>query len=178
MQGTVCLVTGATAGIGLVTARELARKGARVILVGRSSERCSQAADEIRAQVANTAVEWLVADLSSQAQVQLSSGVPFVSDADLNAALDKAGVPPDTAAVIVDHNAKSRINGLRASLGVLALIALAAVIFTRRLPVRQSGSRPDGGEGDEPDEAETPEAPEREPTGADDAAASFRSAGG
>ena len=116
--------------------------------------------------------------LSSQAQVQLSSGVPFVSDADLNAALDKAGVPPDTAAVIVDHNAKSRINGLRASLGVLALIALAAVIFTRRLPVRQSGSRPDGGEGDEPDEAETPEAPEREPTGADDAAASFRSAGG
>ena len=78
--------------------------------------------------------------LSSQAQVQLSSGIPFVSDADLNAALEKAGVPPDTAAVIVDHNAASRINGLRASLGVLALIALAAVVFTRRLPVRQPGS--------------------------------------
>src|SRR6516165_3799157 len=70
MRGRVCLVTGATAGIGLVTARELARKGARVILVGRSSERCSQAADEIRAQVANTAVEWLVADLSSQAEIR------------------------------------------------------------------------------------------------------------
>ena len=116
--------------------------------------------------------------LSSQAQVQLSTGVPFVSDADLNAALVKAGVPPDTAALIVDHNAKSRLNGLRASLGVLALIALAAVIFTRRLPVRQSGSGPDGGEGGEPDEAETPEAPEREPTGAADTAASFRSAAG
>jgi MFS family permease len=78
--------------------------------------------------------------LSSQAQVELSSGIPFVSDADLNAALEKAGVPPDTAAVIVDHNAKSRINGLRAALGLLALIALFAVAFTRRLPVRQAGT--------------------------------------
>jgi hypothetical protein len=78
--------------------------------------------------------------LSSQAQVELSSGIPFVSDADLNAALEKAGVPPDTAAVIVDHNAASRLNGLRAALGVLALIALFAVAFTRRLPVRQAGT--------------------------------------
>ena len=70
MQGQVCLVTGATAGIGLVTARELARKGARVILVGRSLERCSRAADEIRAQAATTSVEWLVADLSSQVDIR------------------------------------------------------------------------------------------------------------
>ena len=33
-------------------------------------------------------------ELAEQAQVELSSGVPFVSDADLTAALDKAGVPP------------------------------------------------------------------------------------
>ena len=70
MKDKVCLVTGATAGIGLVTARELARKGARVILVGRSSERCARAADEIRAQAGTTAVEWLVADLSSQADIR------------------------------------------------------------------------------------------------------------
>jgi NAD(P)-dependent dehydrogenase (short-subunit alcohol dehydrogenase family) len=70
MKDKVCLVTGATAGIGLVTARELARKGARVILVGRSSERCSRAADEIRAQAGTTAVEWLVADLSAQGDVR------------------------------------------------------------------------------------------------------------
>jgi retinol dehydrogenase-12 len=70
MQGKVCLVTGATAGIGLVTARELARKGARVILVGRATERCSRAAEEIRALTGSTAVEWLVADLSSQADVR------------------------------------------------------------------------------------------------------------
>jgi NAD(P)-dependent dehydrogenase (short-subunit alcohol dehydrogenase family) len=70
MQGKVCLVTGATAGIGLITARELARKGARVIVVGRSPERCSQAADQIRAQAGTTSVEWLVADLSSQSDIR------------------------------------------------------------------------------------------------------------
>ena len=70
MQGKVCLVTGATAGIGLITASELARKGARVIIVGRSGERCSRAADEIKAQVGTPAVDWLAADLSSQAEVR------------------------------------------------------------------------------------------------------------
>ncbi len=69
-MGQVCLVTGATAGIGLVTARELARKGAHVIVVGRSEERCARAADEIRAQAGTTAVEWLVADLSSQGDIR------------------------------------------------------------------------------------------------------------
>ena len=50
LDGKVCLVTGATAGIGLVTARELARRGARVIGVGRSPERCAEAARQIREQ--------------------------------------------------------------------------------------------------------------------------------
>ncbi len=70
MQGQICLVTGATGGIGLVTARELARKGAHVIMVGRSSERCARAADEIRARVPTSSIEWLVGDLSSQAEVR------------------------------------------------------------------------------------------------------------
>ncbi len=79
-------------------------------------------------------------ELSARAQVELSSGVPFVSDADLNAALDKAGVPPATAQAIVDENATSRINGLRAALAVLAMLALAALLCTRRLPTTQPGA--------------------------------------
>ena len=39
MQGKVCLVTGATSGIGAVAVRELARQGARVVLVGRNPEK-------------------------------------------------------------------------------------------------------------------------------------------
>jgi len=78
-------------------------------------------------------------ELSSQAQVDLSAGIPFVSDADLNATLEKAGVPPTTAEAVVDENAQSRINGLRAALAVLALIALVALALTRRLPTLQPG---------------------------------------
>ncbi len=78
MHGKVCLVTGATSGIGLVTARELARQGATVFIVGRSLERCDGAVDQIRAEsnVAAAAVGSFVADLSSQADVRrLASSV-------------------------------------------------------------------------------------------------------
>ncbi len=78
-------------------------------------------------------------ELSSQAQVELSSGIPFVSDADLDAALQKADVPADTAQAIVEENAQSRLNGLRAALAVLAMIALLALALTRRLPSVQPG---------------------------------------
>ncbi len=62
-----------------------------------------------------------------------------MSDADLNAVLQKADVPPAAAAAVVDENAQSRINGLRAALAVLALIALVALALTRRLPTVQPG---------------------------------------
>ena len=98
-------------------------------------------------------------EMSSQAQVELSAGIPFVSDADLNATLEKAGVEPATAAAIVDANASSRINGLRAALAVLALIALVALALTRRLPTVPVGSA-EGGDGDgeaDPGEPEYPD---------------------
>jgi len=70
MRGKVCLVTGATSGIGLVTARELARQGARVVLVGRSREKCDAAVQQVRVQAGHAEVEALLADLSSQQQIR------------------------------------------------------------------------------------------------------------
>jgi retinol dehydrogenase-12 len=70
MAGKTCLVTGATAGIGRVTARELARRGATVVVVGRSRERCEAAVEAIRRETGNPAVESLTADLSSQEDVR------------------------------------------------------------------------------------------------------------
>jgi MFS family permease len=70
----------------------------------------------------------------SEAEVELSSGIPFVSDDDLRAALEEADVPPETADAIVDENSDARLVALRMSLGVLALVALVALFFSRRLP--------------------------------------------
>jgi retinol dehydrogenase 12 len=66
----VMLVTGATGGIGFVTARELARAGTIVVGVGRSAERCSAAEQEIRRATGNPNVTYLLADLSSQADIR------------------------------------------------------------------------------------------------------------
>jgi MFS family permease len=81
-------------------------------------------------------------DLSAKAQVELAGGAPFISDIDLKTALDKAGVPPKTADAVVTENANARIDGLRASLSLLAVIALIAPIASRRIPVQQPSATP------------------------------------
>jgi MFS family permease len=79
-------------------------------------------------------------DVTSQATVQLASGAPFVSDAQLTQSLDKAGVPPETATAIVDENTKARIKSMRTSLAVLALLSVLSLFFTRRIPIEQPGT--------------------------------------
>jgi NAD(P)-dependent dehydrogenase (short-subunit alcohol dehydrogenase family) len=91
MEGKVCVVTGATAGIGLVTAGELARRGARVIGVGRSSQRCDSAMRQIRQQTENAMVEYQVADLSSQAEIRRLAEVLRSSTPRLDVLLNNAG---------------------------------------------------------------------------------------
>jgi hypothetical protein len=73
-------------------------------------------------------------DVTAQAEVQLSGGAPFVSDADLEAALDDAGLPAQQVDAIVDENTDARVAALRLSLAVLALIAMLALFFTRAMP--------------------------------------------
>jgi NAD(P)-dependent dehydrogenase (short-subunit alcohol dehydrogenase family) len=63
-------VTGATAGIGLVTAGALAQRGATVCIVGRSRERSAAAVRQIQSQAGNQAVEFLLGDLSSQPDIR------------------------------------------------------------------------------------------------------------
>lgn len=70
MQGKTVLVTGATAGIGLETARGLARMGARVIVVGRSEDKTAATVADIRHTTGNEQVELLLGDLSLMADVR------------------------------------------------------------------------------------------------------------
>jgi NAD(P)-dependent dehydrogenase (short-subunit alcohol dehydrogenase family) len=70
LHGKVCLVTGATSGVGLVTAQALARQGATLIVVGRNPERGAATVSRIQHETGNSAVELIIADLSAQAQVR------------------------------------------------------------------------------------------------------------
>lgn len=69
MEGKICLVTGATSGIGLAASQQLASMGARLVVAGRDIVRCKAAVSSIRKTSGNTQAEYLLADLSSQAQV-------------------------------------------------------------------------------------------------------------
>jgi NAD(P)-dependent dehydrogenase (short-subunit alcohol dehydrogenase family) len=73
MDGKVCMVTGATAGIGFYTAQEIARMGGRVIIMGRDQKRCREAVNRIWEDSENLSVEYLAADLSSQAQIHTAA---------------------------------------------------------------------------------------------------------
>jgi NAD(P)-dependent dehydrogenase (short-subunit alcohol dehydrogenase family) len=70
MNGKIVLVTGATSGIGKVTARALAQMGAHVVIVGRNAERTRQTAEELKAATGSQKIDFMLADLSSMAAVR------------------------------------------------------------------------------------------------------------
>jgi MFS family permease len=81
-------------------------------------------------------------DVKSQAKVKLASGVPFVSDADLNAALDKANVSKSTADAALHAYAEARISGLETALSVLAVLTVVALFLAQLIPTRQPRGSP------------------------------------
>jgi NAD(P)-dependent dehydrogenase (short-subunit alcohol dehydrogenase family) len=70
LEGKICLVTGSTSGIGKVTARELAKQGATVVLVSRTRAKGEATQTEITQATGNPHLELLVADLSLLADVR------------------------------------------------------------------------------------------------------------
>jgi NAD(P)-dependent dehydrogenase (short-subunit alcohol dehydrogenase family) len=70
MQGKTVLVTGATSGIGYIASRELARQGARMVLVSRSADKCAVTAAKLKNETGNEQVEFIAADLSTHVGVQ------------------------------------------------------------------------------------------------------------
>jgi MFS family permease len=79
--------------------------------------------------------------VKSQAQVELAGGVPFVSDADLEAALDEARVSSRSTDAALDAYRGARIAGLKTSLAILALLAIVALFPASRIPTTQPGSK-------------------------------------
>jgi EmrB/QacA subfamily drug resistance transporter len=77
--------------------------------------------------------------VKSQAQVELAGGVAFVSDADLEAALDEARVGPRTTEAALDAYREARLDGLRVALAALALLVVVGLFFAQRIPKTQPG---------------------------------------
>lgn len=70
MQGKVCLITGANAGLGYATARGLAERGARVFLLCRNPGRGEAARSQLVAETGNATIMFERVDLSSLASVR------------------------------------------------------------------------------------------------------------
>jgi MFS family permease len=78
--------------------------------------------------------------IKSEASVKIASGVPFVSDADLEAALDEAHVSSRTTEAALDAYHDARISGLKSALAILAILALLALFYAQRIPTTQPGA--------------------------------------
>jgi MFS family permease len=81
------------------------------------------------------------ARVKSQAEVKLAGGVPFVSDADLEQALDDARVRTRASNAALDSYREARISGLQSALALLALLAVVALFAAQRVPTTQPGAR-------------------------------------
>jgi NAD(P)-dependent dehydrogenase (short-subunit alcohol dehydrogenase family) len=130
MEGRVCVVTGATSGIGRITAIELARRGATVAVVGRDRERGEETRSAIRDATGTDRATLHLGDLSSQADVRT------VAD-DLLARYEQMHVLVNNAGV-VNLKRTTTVDGIEATFAVnhLAYFLLTHLLLPR---LRQSG---------------------------------------
>lgn len=132
MQGKTVLITGAAQGIGKETALALARLGANVVLVARDRGRGEAAVSEIKTSSGNSAVELLVADLSSLAAVRRLAEDFSAAHEHLHVLINNAGMKPPATRTLTDE-------GLEVS---MVVNYLAPFLFTNLLLDRLMASTP------------------------------------
>lgn len=125
MEGKVCVVTGATSGIGRMTALELARRGASVAIVARDPERARETASAIAAAGGGRAPEVFLADLSSQAEIRRAA-------AEILARLPRIDVLVNNAGV-VNLKRTTTVDGIETTFAVnhLAYFLLTELLLDR-----------------------------------------------
>jgi NAD(P)-dependent dehydrogenase (short-subunit alcohol dehydrogenase family) len=101
-HGRTAVVTGANGGLGLVTARDLAAKGAHVVMAVRNQQKAAAAVEEIRAVVPDAALELVALDLSVQASVQAAAGQILAAHENLDLLVNNAGVMAIAEARTID----------------------------------------------------------------------------
>lgn len=92
LTGKVALVTGASAGLGVETARALAAHGATVILAARDAGRLASVAEALRRQTGNPRIDTLVLDLSDLAQIRRAASEALSRFPVIHLLINNAGV--------------------------------------------------------------------------------------
>lgn len=102
MEGRVCLVTGATRGLGAVIAEAIAARGATVVTTGRSAARGAALVAGIQDRTQNRDVHFLQADLSSLAEVRSLAAAFAARWNALHVLVDNAGTVNPVRRVTID----------------------------------------------------------------------------
>ncbi len=91
-SGRVAVVTGANGGLGLETARALARAGAHVVMAARNQDKAAAAIEDIRATVPGASLELVELDLGAQASVREAAGQVLSRHDTIDLLINNAGV--------------------------------------------------------------------------------------
>jgi NAD(P)-dependent dehydrogenase (short-subunit alcohol dehydrogenase family) len=113
MTGKICLITGANAGIGKVTATRLAEMGANVVMVCRDKKKGEAALKEIQQKSGNANVELMLADLSAQAEIRRLADAFKAKHNRLDVLVNNAGVYiPDRTLTVDGYETTFAVNHL------------------------------------------------------------------
>jgi NAD(P)-dependent dehydrogenase (short-subunit alcohol dehydrogenase family) len=131
----IMLVTGATDGIGKITARGLARAGATVILHGRNPQKCRAVMEEIREAGGSANLECVSADFASLSDVREMAAALRTTHDHLDVLINNAGILP------AGKNAKERLRSAQGYDLCFAVNYLAPFLLTHLLlPVLRASS--------------------------------------
>lgn len=126
LQHQIILVTGATSGIGQVTATELAKMGAHVVILARSADKAAATQQEIKAAAGHDNVDILLADLADLGQVRRAA-------AEFNARYPRLDVLVNNAGLIFGSERRLSPDGNELGLATnhLGPFLLTALLFDK-----------------------------------------------
>lgn len=133
IRGKTVLITGATSGIGLEASVELARRGARVVMVGRDPRKTEAAVAEVKGRSGSEVVSSLLCDFSSQAEIRRLAQEVLARHERLDVLVNNAGGVNKTRRLTVDGiEATFAVNHL----GYFLLTNLLTDLLVRSAPAR------------------------------------------
>src|SRR5258706_11257335 len=102
MKGKTVVITGASSGIGLVTARELARQGAWIVMVVRNRDKAQRAIDDIVRDIPDAQCELVISYLYSLAEVRRAGAEIRAAHPTIDVLVNNAGLIHDKRELTAD----------------------------------------------------------------------------